>query len=724
MGATEGRLQHLESVVDALGGVVWEFDLDTRTFVWVSAGCERLFGYRRGEWIDADFLANAVHPDDLDAVMSCRCGESGETSSTEFDYRLICADGSTRWVRDIISEQPCRCDGLLRGITIDVTAEKLAEAAVVRSDERHRRQAEEFDAIFELLRDLYFRLDPEGRIEHYRAPSEGILYAKPESFLGRRFDEVLPPGVSDVMRTAVDSCRLTGEMTVIEYELPSGGETREWEGRFLPLAEGHVALICRDITARKNQERRLREQRDFLDMILDTIDSGVVVVAGQDPPIVRAANRLAANLVGYELDELIGMPTSVFHRDSEEWHRFLETARGITSAGNAASCEIRMMRKDGSEFDAEVCVRGLGLPNADRVSVIRDISDRKAAERMMRESEMRFRSIVEEAPFGVHLYELRNEVPVLTAANEAADAILGITHAPLIDLELREAFPDVAAKGWEKVYRDIAMNGGSWHSEITHDRPGTQGTLEVTVFQTSPGRLAVAFTDVTERTAMDRADRAHKVRVSALAAEIAATADRERRGLAEELHDRVSQPLAVARMHLAAAVDDHGRFDRGELEAATHMLEDAIGQARMLTTELYPPVLRELGIGAALRWLTEEFEAKYGLQCTVTLTDVEFNVGEEGANALFRAARELLMNVVKHAETGRVWVSLDAFADVAVLTIADRGCGMPTEASGTSDGFGLFSVRERLAHLGGEMDVESGPGEGTRVTLTVPTTSS
>jgi PAS domain-containing protein len=125
--------------------------------------------------------------------------------------------------------------------------------------ERERtRKAQEFDAIFNLTRDLFFRIDPDNMVVTYSAPSNDALYAPPSAFLGRDITAVLPPSVAEVLDSGKAQAHATGEMAVGEYELPLGDEMREWEARFLPLAGGDTAIVVRDITEAKAAERELR----------------------------------------------------------------------------------------------------------------------------------------------------------------------------------------------------------------------------------------------------------------------------------------------------------------------------------------------------------------------------------------------------------------------------------------------------------------------------------
>jgi signal transduction histidine kinase len=135
-------------------------------------------------------------------------------------------------------------------------------------------------------------------------------------------------------------------------------------------------------------------------------------------------------------------------------------------------------------------------------------------------------------------------------------------------------------------------------------------------------------------------------------------------------------------------------------------------------------VLYELGLEAAIYWLAEQTEAKHGLRCEADAPPLRRPIRDDRRILLFQAARELLVNVVKHARATRVKVILEQDHDYVRIIVADDGCGFEssllTFPLSTERGFGLFSIRERVALLGGELQIDSAPGKGTRATVTVP----
>jgi signal transduction histidine kinase/HAMP domain-containing protein/ActR/RegA family two-component response regulator len=206
----------------------------------------------------------------------------------------------------------------------------------------------------------------------------------------------------------------------------------------------------------------------------------------------------------------------------------------------------------------------------------------------------------------------------------------------------------------------------------------------------------------------------------ALAAELENAEQKERRRLSTVLHDHLQQLLVGGKFGLSTLQGD-GRPAR-EQEAVNRVMEaldEAILLTRSLTVELSPPALHERGLAGGLEWLGREMKRVHDLTVLVEVDPAAEPAAEDLRVFFYQAVRELLFNVVKHAKakTARVELSSDARGRVRV-SVADSGKGFdPNEVE--NGGFGLFSIRERLGYLGGEMTVESAPGAGARFTLTI-----
>jgi signal transduction histidine kinase len=154
------------------------------------------------------------------------------------------------------------------------------------------------------------------------------------------------------------------------------------------------------------------------------------------------------------------------------------------------------------------------------------------------------------------------------------------------------------------------------------------------------------------------------------------------------------------------------------------LVDQAERSARSITMELSPPILHRLGLMPALEWLGDEMERVYGIAVRIRGDDCDMPLSQEIQAVLYRSVRELLINVAKHARVSDASVSCLCGKGPLVIVVEDDGCGFdPVDQGGALSGqrsFGISSIYERMANLGGAMEVDSSPGNGTTVTLTIP----
>lgn len=224
---------------------------------------------------------------------------------------------------------------------------------------------------------------------------------------------------------------------------------------------------------------------------------------------------------------------------------------------------------------------------------------------------------------------------------------------------------------------------------------------------------------VDQRTA-ESLRRAEQLRLLAL--QLTEAEERERRRLAVVLHDGLQQQLVAMRFLLESLAGSLGGDPRRAMVGdLVKLVEEAIGASRSLSIELSPPALYHDGLPAALRWLAESTGDKHPIRVRVE-ADAAADPGDERLRVfLFQAARELLFNVVKHAGAGEATLSLRRSGEERELEVTDRGRGFDPDAlearRSTETGLGLLSIRERAQLIGVRCEVDSAPGQGTRIAL-------
>jgi PAS domain S-box-containing protein len=320
-------------------------------------------------------------------------------------------------------------------------------------------------------------------------------------------------------------------------------------------------------------------------------------------------------------------------------------------------------------------------------------------------------------------------------ANPAVERLTGFSSAELIghnwfDLVL----PDVPRnRVLEEFRRLLAGDEPKQFENAIRIRSGEERTISwsnSTIEEQGRiiGTLSVGI-DVTERVQQQRRLEDYQRRLRELASELTLAEERERRRLAEELHDGPVQALAYTRMELSAARNQSETIARDKaLDAVSDSLRETALAVSRVVADLSSPAMQQLGLMAAIAdWAETHLEHRFGVTVTVTshLSPAEEQqLSDLSRLILFRNTRELLANVAKHAQAQQVYVMLERAGEVLELTVQDDGQGCDPDtvlaASERAGGFGLFSIRERIGDLGGVLEIESEPGHGFTATLIVP----
>jgi PAS domain S-box-containing protein len=613
-----------------------------------------------------------------------------------------------------------------------------AQAELRRSETRYRRMVE-------LASEGIWQVDADLRTIDVNERMAELLGRGKDEIIGRHIEEFMPAEergrarqrMADRQLGLSDSyeIRLQRKDGSIIWTLVSASPLRDDRGAFA----GAFGMLT-DITERKRSEAALRESQQRYQALIESTSDFIWETDAQGR--FTYCSPQSVTLWGLEPEEIIGttpfdmMPAA--HRDSAaaSFFDYVSEPRpfnGTESVARLSGGRLAYIETSGVPFFG-ADGRLLGFRG-----VSRDVTARKRAEKEFRrnQEERRVAEVV------------RGERERLLGVLEALPAMICLLtpdhHVEFANKSFRDRFGEAQGRRcYEHCFGQTqacefcesyrVLETGRPHRWEVNTPDGSVIDAYGFPFTDADGAPMVLEMDldITERRRTEKElqsanasllERASQLR--ALAGELTLSEQRERRRLARVLHDHLQQLLVAAKFRSAIVArvgDGTTRQAAGEIE---HLLDECISSARLLTSELSPTVLQEAGLGPGLVWLARWMADRHGLHVDLDIRGSLPPLGEDVKVLLFESVRELLFNAVKHAQvaSARVIVSGDPNGDVRI-TVSDRGRGFDPNAlrnaSESGRAFGLFSIRERLELLGGRMDINSAPGDGSRFTLTTP----
>jgi len=484
---------------------------------------------------------------------------------------------------------------------------------------------------------------------------------------------------------------------------------------FIVSFANQIAIALENAVLYRKLEMSERKHRG----LIENAHEGIWIIDEQG--LIKFTNRRMREITGHEKLENKNIQ-KLFNRNN--W-KLMEKSLEENRRNKVAQQELELLCKNRGL--AAVIMSSVPLFENGRFSgAFAMFSDVTA----LRETERRSRKIFEESAIGISLMDMDG---YHLDSNPALWEMLGYSKEELLLKSFKDIIhPDDVSQSLG-LFKDLAAGKRESFSRETRyirkDGQTVWGQVTVSVLRGPRGesQFAIVMTqDITMRRKAEDEIRSNQVRLQSLASELSLTEERERRRLATDLHDHIGQALAVSKIKLGVLQKTATSPDiANPLGEVRELIEKMIKDTRSLTFELSLPVLYELGFEAAVEWFAKHIRTQYGLQVEVRKEMVPIPIDDELKVLLFRSVRELMINIVKHAQARHAWVNIIRQNDGRVcIEVKDDGVGINGSqgyaGADSERGFGLFSIRERLHYLGGGVDVISGEDAGTQVILMLP----
>jgi PAS domain S-box-containing protein len=449
--------------------------------------------------------------------------------------------------------------------------------------------------------------------------------------------------------------------------------------------------------------------------------------------LIVGANLTGAAFLGEERGNLLKSKFSHFITPGSQDDFYLHHKQ-VVESGTRQSCEVKLRRKDGAEFPAQLVSVAVAEQKDDYDQfrmTITDITEQKQAEDKLEQERNLLRTMIDHIPGEVYVKDkesrfiLCNKIVAESRKRDANDNIIGKTDFDLFEHEIAQQFFDeeqyLMQTGRSLINsegRFINKTGEVFYCSI-NKVPLRDIAGNIT------GLVGINY-DVTERKQAEQKILEYQKYLKRLAARLTLAEEGERRRIAGAIHDEISQTLAMAKIKLdAIRSSPPSEWSSVEIKQISSCIAKVIQETRTLTFELSNPILYELGFeAAAAEWLNEHVQIKHGIATEFIDDGNDKPLDDNVKVVLFRNVRELLTNCIKHAKAKTIRANIRRIDNSIEVIVEDNGAGFdPVQVRATAfkkAKFGLFSVRESLENIGGSFEIESKPGAGCRATMVAP----
>lgn len=565
--------------------------------------------------------------------------------------------------------------------------------------------------------------------------------------VGKKIQSFLTPASKMVYKTAI-SKKYKNRDSRIHLELyskkipPASYTCSVWNMRNQPL----VLVIYNkqvpetittqpaggELIARKKAEQMVLAAKSKFKRIFEKITTPIAVYEIEEPKLFKLINPKFTEWFGYTIEDIPDIEhwRKVAYRDDAYFLRMQELWRNelikVLSGEKEESCpiEVTINCKDGSTKDIEM---SFTTDNNLCYITFNDVTERNCITMALRESEKKFRNISEQLPIPICVFSDKGDTRFL---NNAFIESFGYTKADIPTQEdwLNKAYPDANDRNEVIASREQAKRSPSKarttfvsQFEVTCK----DGSKKVIEFFVSIGNknVYVVANDISGKVKAELELKQSHRQLRELSSYLENIREEERKHISREIHDELGQQLTLLKLDLLQMSKKLHPEEKEMIEnmkQADQLLADTMRSVRKIATQLRPSILDNLGLVSALEWQSREFEKNFGIKCVFESLLNEPQFTNKQSNSLFRIYQEALTNIARHAGATQVDAVLSQEEARFVLEIRDNGKGFRMEDMADKKTLGLKGMQERALMIDGDFKIESKPGEGTYIQISIP----
>ena len=686
--------------------------LQNGKFRFVNEHAARYWGYNRNELIGMASMS-LVHPDHRERVRKNAIAMLKGKRSHPYEFMTIGKNGDLRWIAETVTPIHYRRQRAVLGNSMDVTRQVKARTKLA---ELEALEASILDAIPHAVIGLKNR-----RIIFANNGVENVFGRKASELIGRStrllyptdegFKEIAKVLYSNLERQRTFSLEFTcRRRDGSPFEALIGasriGDT---------LQDKRIVITYEDITDRRRAEESYK-------LFASSAQAGVYVV--QDGTF-QYVNHHAAAYAGYSPEELAGM-SSMGLVHPEDRVKVRKHARELLRGKRSSPHEFRIVTKDGRirwimETVAFIPYKGSRAVLGNSM----DITEQTEARNRLEALEALEASILEAIPHAVIGLQDRR----IIFANDGVQSVFGWDALDLIGKSTRVIYrSDRDYEEMARILYTALEKQRTFQMEfLCRRKDGTDVDCMITASRIGEslkeGNIVITYQDITDLKRAKTEVEQSRERLRNLSAHLESAREKERTRIARELHDELGQLLTAINTDLVLLMNSIPPRQADlvkKAEDSIHLVEMTMETVKRIYMDLRPGMLDHLGLAVAIDWLAKDFQKRTGIKCTVSIEPEELRLDADMSFSIYRIVQETFTNISRHAEAGRVTVSLKQSPDRVELVVRDNGRGVTQEQLAKPNSYGLLGIRERAYHWGGEAVISGKKGQGTTVKVSIP----
>lgn len=460
-------------------------------------------------------------------------------------------------------------------------------------------------------------------------------------------------------------------------------------------------------------ERKLKQSEEKFRILFHHSPLGNVLFNAEG--VVVDANTAFAEMFGYQVDELF---------QKNIWKLFAKSDKNEKNLPNLTGniLETEIVNKFNKKLWIRVSFSSVHFSHQSEkfnLAVVEDITLKKVGEKVLKESELRLRRMVENLPAGAVYIDDKTFY-----FNKEAEKITGYKADEIKNLD--EWFIKLYPENYneiKKLYLTDKKNNFQIPRTVGITRKDKEKRFVEFIAHLFKNDEIWIVIDVTARLKAEEEIISSRDKLKKLSEHLQTAREEERAAIAREVHDDLGQSLTALKMELVWLKKNRDADDKvvtDKLNSMVEIVNQTIKTIQRLGTELRPKLLDDLGLISAIEWQASEFQKRFGIKCTFQPINDEVNVDPKIGVSVFRILQEALTNVVRHANATEVKIAVKQINGTFFLSISDNGVGIPVNQLESNSSIGIIGMKERADIAGGKVEFISQKGKGTEIRLTIP----